>query len=150
MSPLALAVYRQLYRRIDRGPRSAPAPRGPRRSSARAQRIAPRGAARARAWPVVTYRELADAIGRAAPALATHPRSARLHAALGEVTRACQASRLPCLTALVVRADSRRPSGGYYATAHPRARSDRGRIAAWERELVRVIAALHCFPEVLS
>lgn len=119
MSPLAIQIYQQLRLRV------------------RAMR------------PLVTYKELAAAIGRAAPALATHQRSAKLHAALGEVSRACRAAGLPCLPALVCRSGIGRPSDGYYKAAHPCVRSDQGRAEAWERELVRVLDEAERYPEVL-
>ncbi|HWU87286.1 MAG TPA: hypothetical protein VN253_08425 [Kofleriaceae bacterium] len=119
MSPLAIQIYKQLRRR-----------------------------ARKR-QPFVTYKELVAVIGRATPKLATHQRSAKLHAALGEVSVACRAADLPCLPALVCRSGTGRPSTGYYKAAHPRVRSDRGRAEAWERELARVVDELARFPEVL-
>jgi hypothetical protein len=119
MSPLAIQIYKQLRRRV------------------RTMR------------PLVTYKELAAAIGRAAPALATHQRSAKLHAALGEVSRACRAAGVPCLPALVCRSGIGRPSDGYYKAAHPCVRSDQGRAEAWERELARVLDEAERFPEVL-
>ena len=119
MSPLAIQIYQQLRRRV------------------RATR------------PLLTYKELAAAIGRAAPELATHQRSAKLHAALGEVSLACRAAGLPCLPALVCRSGIGRPSAGYYKVAHPCVRSDQGRADAWERELARVVDELDRLPEVL-
>jgi hypothetical protein len=93
-----------------------------------------------------TYGELAVDVSRKIP---THQRSPRLHAALGEVSRACRAAQLPCLPALVCRADSQRPSDGYYKLAHPRARTDRARIAAWQRERDRVVGEAERFPAKL-
>src|SRR5437867_4330926 len=93
-----------------------------------------------------TYGELADEVSRKIP---THHRSARLHAALGEVTEACRAADLPCLPAIVWRSGSRRPSNGYYKLAHPRARTDESRIAAWEREHARVVGGADRFPAKL-
>lgn len=108
----------------------------------------PRRRARTRT-PSITYKELAAALGRARSPLATHPRSGKLHAALGEVSRACRAAGLPCLPAIVCRAGTGRPSTGYYTVAHPRVRSDDGRAAAWKREHARVVAEIARFPEVL-
>jgi hypothetical protein len=87
----------------------------------------------------LTYGELAET-------LELHQRSRSLHAALGEVTNACRHMALPCLPAIVWRADSRRPSNGYYKVAHPRAHTDASRIAAWEREHARVIASATEYP----
>jgi hypothetical protein len=75
-----------------------------------------------------------------------HPRSPKLHAALGEVSNACRHLQLPCLPAVVWRADTHRPSTGYYKVAHPRAHTDAARVAAWEREHARVLAELPRFP----
>jgi hypothetical protein len=90
-----------------------------------------------------TYGELATEVSRKIP---THRRSAKLHAALGEVTEACRAADLPCLPAIVWRAGSNRPSDGYYKLAHPRARTDEARVTAWEREHARVVDHADRFP----
>lgn len=42
--------------------------------------------------PSITYAELAIELGRARPRAVTHPRSPRLHAALGELATACRAA----------------------------------------------------------
>ena len=97
--------------------------------------------------PSITYAELAEALDYR---FAIHPRSSRLHAALGEVGEACRRERLPCLPAIVWRADLRRPSVGYYKVAHPSARSDATRLAAWEREHARVIRDAARFPRSLA
>lgn len=123
MSPLATQIYTQLQQRV------------------RAHQTSP--------LSMITYGELAGEISRAAPELAVHPRSSTLHAALGEVSEACRAAGLPCLTALVCRADTRQPSHGYYKVAHPRVRSDDGRVAAWEREQARIVAEVDRFPGAL-
>ena len=94
------------------------------------------------ARPAITYAELASALGRRA----VHPRSPKLHAALGEITNACRHLALPCLPAIVWRADTHRPSRGYYKVAHPRAHTEAARIAAWEREHTKVIAEVGRFP----
>jgi hypothetical protein len=96
--------------------------------------------------PSLTYAELAHSLDYRH---STHPRSPRLHAALGEVTEACKEAGLPCLPALVWRADSKRPSAGYYKVAHPRATTDEARVAAWEREHARVIREAAKFPPTL-
>jgi hypothetical protein len=93
--------------------------------------------------PSITYGELAEAVD-------VHPRSPALHAALGEVTNACRHSQLPCLPAIVWRADKKQPSAGYFKAAHPRAHTDEARIAAWEREHARVLGAATQFPTKIS
>jgi len=98
------------------------------------------------AKPSITYAELACALGTRS----VHPRSPRLHSALGELANACRHHQLPCLPALVWRADTHRPSHGYYKVAHPRAHTDAARIAAWEREHVRVLTELARFPPRLE
>jgi hypothetical protein len=91
----------------------------------------------------LTYGELAETLD-------IHQRSPSLHAALGEVTNACRHMALPCLPAIVWRADTRRPSDGYYKVAHPRAHTDASRVSAWEREHARVIASAAQFPSKLG
>ena len=93
--------------------------------------------------PSITYGELARAIE-------VHPRSPKLHAALGEVTNACRHAQLACLPAIVWRSDTRRPSDGYYKVAHPRAHTDEARVAAWEREHARVLREAERFPARLA
>ena len=63
--------------------------------------------------PSLTYGELAAAVD-------VHHRSPQLHVALGEVTNACRHNALPCLPAMVWRADSKRPSEVYLYVAHER------------------------------
>jgi hypothetical protein len=82
----------------------------------------------------ITYGELATA-------LEIHPRSSKLHDALGEVTVACRARGLPMLPAMVWRSGAHRPSDGYYKVAHPRTRSFKAQVVAWEQEHARVIGA---------
>lgn len=89
-----------------------------------------------------TYGELAEAVG-------THHRSPGLHAALTEVTAACRAHQLPALPAIVWSAQTKAPSSGYYAAAHPRARTDAARHAAWEREHAAVVRRAVNFPPTL-
>ena len=91
----------------------------------------------------LTYGELAAAVD-------VHHRSPKLHAALGEVSNACRHHQLPCLPAMVWRADSRQPSDGYFKVAHPRAHTDEARIAAWEREHARVLAEAARYPAKLD
>ena len=93
--------------------------------------------------PSITYGELASAVD-------VHPRSPKLHAALGELTNACRHHQLPCLPAIVWRSDSKRPSEGYYKAAHPRAHTDEARVAAWEREHARVLQNIAQFPAKLE
>ena len=97
--------------------------------------------------PDVTYAELAQGLDYRH---ATHPRSSKLHAALTEVTEACKRAGLPCLPAIVCRADSHRPSTGYYAIAHPRAETPGAQLAAWEREHARVLREADKFPTSLE
>jgi len=93
--------------------------------------------------PSITYAGLADALDYR---FSMHPRSSRLHAALTEVTEACRRHSLPCLPAIVWRANTRRPSVGYFKVAHPRAQTDDARVAAWEREHARVLRDVDQFP----
>ena len=78
----------------------------------------------------------------AQPASCT-PRSARS-------PNACRHAQLPCLPAIVWRADTRRPSDGYYKVAHPRAQTAEARLAAWEREHARVLREVAQFPTKLA
>jgi hypothetical protein len=94
----------------------------------------------------ITYGELAATVSEKIP---THHRSSKLHAALGELTLACRQRDLPLLPAMVWRNDSRRPSDGYYALAHPRARTDDARKAAWEREHDRIVREVDRLPRTL-
>lgn len=97
--------------------------------------------------PSITYAELADALDYR---FSTHRRSPRLFAALTEVSVACREHDLPCLPAIVWRAGARRPSPGYYRVAHPRARSEATRLAAWQREHARVLREAARFPVRLA
>jgi hypothetical protein len=84
----------------------------------------------------ITY----GALARRLPArIRVHHRNARLYAGLTEVTEACRARGLPIVTAIVWSASTKRPSDGYYKVAHPRLRSLKAQIAAWEAEHVRVL-----------
>jgi hypothetical protein len=91
----------------------------------------------------ITYGELAAAVSKKHP---THHRSPALHSALGEVTSACRAQGLPCLPAIVWSSGGDRPSAGYYKVAHPRARTEKSQLAAWEREHAEVIRDAAKFP----
>jgi hypothetical protein len=91
----------------------------------------------------ITYGELAHTVE-------VHPRSPKLHAALGELANVCRHNQLPCLPAIVWRADSKRPSNGYYKVAHPRAHTDGARVSAWEREHARVLREIDRFPTKLA
>jgi hypothetical protein len=95
----------------------------------------------------ITYGELAQKVSKK---LATHQRSPHFHAALGELTVACRANALPCIPAAVWRASARRPGDGYYAIAHPRARTDEARVAAWEREHAAVVSAVDRYPVAIA
>ena len=86
----------------------------------------------------MTYGELTAALP---PSLTTHRRSSRLHARLGEVSEACRASGVPCLPAMVWRADTGRPGPAYYRHAHPTLRAESSQLDAWEREHAAVIRA---------
>jgi hypothetical protein len=93
--------------------------------------------------PTLTYGELVRAL---APRHVTHRRSPALHAALGEVSLACRARGLPCLPALVHRADTGRPGPAYFRTAHPRVRAEAAQRAAWDVELAAVVIAEARYP----
>lgn len=97
--------------------------------------------------PSITYAELAHKVSKRLP---THQRSSQFHAALGELTVACRANALPCIPAAVWRASARRPGGGYYAIAHPRARTDDARVTAWEREHAAVVSAVDRYPVAIA
>jgi len=94
----------------------------------------------------ITYGQLAVVVGKTIP---IHHRSPKLHAALTEVSTACREHDLPCIPALVWSASLKRPADGYYAAAHPRARGEKARVAAWEREHERVLLAADRFPRTL-
>ncbi len=94
----------------------------------------------------ITYGALAQAVSRKHP---THQRSRAFYAALGEVTEACRKSSVPCLPAIVWSVGRTRPSAGYFTVAHPRAKTDKSRIEAWEREHERVVREAAAFPPTL-
>lgn len=87
--------------------------------------------------PRITYGELAAQLReQSADFEFVTPRSPALYAALNEIGELCRQLRLPCLPALVVRADTRRPGEGYHDADSPRCRGER--IAAWQREVEAV------------
>ena len=94
----------------------------------------------------ITYGELARAVSRKQP---THHRSPSFHAALSEVTEACRARELPCIAAIVWSSSSNCPSDGYYKAAHPRARTEESKKAAWEKEHAAVVREAASFPAAL-
>lgn len=94
----------------------------------------------------ITYKELAALVSKKHP---THQRSSSFHAALTELTTVCREQGVPCIAAVVWSASSNRPSEGYYKAAHPRARTDESRYAAWEREHAAVVSNAAKFPTVL-
>ena len=94
----------------------------------------------------ITYGALAAAVSKKHP---THQRSRAFYVALGEVTDACRKSALPILPAIVWSAGAVRPSAGYFQIAHPRAKSDKARLEAWEREHERVVREAAAYPPTL-
>jgi hypothetical protein len=107
MSPLARAVYDILRCRL-----SAPDPR-------------------------ITYKELAGELRERDEEFEfITQRSRQLYAALWEVGAECQRLKLPCLPALVVRADTGRPGDAYYEGMMGKFKGER--VAAWRRELEAV------------
>ncbi len=94
----------------------------------------------------ITYGELAAAVSKKHP---THPRSSSFHHALGEVTSRCRTGGLPCLPAIVWQAAGQRPGNGYYKVAHPRARTEKSQLEAWEREHAEVVRDASRFPPTL-
>ena len=94
----------------------------------------------------ISYGQLAAAVSET---IETHHRSPQFHAALTEVSQACREHELPCLPAVVWNARLHRPSDGYYPVAHPRARTEKSRVAAWEHEHARVVKEAARFPRVL-
>ncbi len=94
----------------------------------------------------ITYHSLAEAVSKRH---ATHHRSSSFHRALDEVSRRCRSMRLPCIAAIVWRAATRRPGPGYYAVAHPRARTGDARLRAWQREHDAVVRDRGRFPVAL-
>jgi hypothetical protein len=88
----------------------------------------------------LSYRELSRTVQ-------THHRSARLHAALGEVIAACRARHLPCLPAIVWRSGRNMPGPAYFAHAHTRLRNPAACREAWQAEYAAVLAHRLRYPE---
>jgi len=109
MSPLAEAVYTILRVRVGR-----PDPR-------------------------ITYAELAARLRDLSDEFeGAHHRNPQLYAALGEVGAECRRLGLPCLAALVVRADTRRPGAAYYEGMSPGIVYKGEKVEEWRRELEAV------------
>ncbi len=89
--------------------------------------------------PRISYKELAIQLRELSDEFEhVTQRSPQLYAALCEVGDECRRLRLPCLAALVVRADTRRPGDAYFAGVE----GHRGeQIAAWREEVEAVRAA---------
>jgi hypothetical protein len=94
----------------------------------------------------ITYKELVELVSKKLP---THPRSPAFYAALTEVTAKCRETGVPCIAAVVWSSSTKRPSEGYYKVAHPRARTDESKRAAWEREHAAVVSNADKFPAAL-
>ena len=94
----------------------------------------------------ITYKELAELVSKKLP---THQRSPSFHAALTELTEQCRAAGVPCIAAVVWSSSTKRPSEGYYKAAHPRARTEESKQAAWEREHAAVVSNAEKFPATL-
>ena len=94
----------------------------------------------------VTYKELAEIVSKKHH---THQRSSSFHAALTELTTKCRDAGVPCIAAVVCSASTSRPSEGYYKAAHPRAKTDESKKAAWEREHAAVVSNADKFPASL-
>jgi hypothetical protein len=94
--------------------------------------------------PRITYAELAAQLRESSPAFEhlTH-RSRELYAVLGEVSDECRRLDLPCLAALVVRADSRRPGAAYFVGMSPSLQYPGEQVAAWREELEAVKQAVY-------
>ena len=94
--------------------------------------------------PRITYAELARQVRAGGAGFeSVHHRSREWYAALGEVGDECRRLRLPCLAALVVRADSRRPGAAYFEGACPGTVFKGEKVAAWRRELDAVRQAAY-------
>ena len=91
------------------------------------------------AHPEITYRQLVESLpplGR--PFEGVHWRDPRLDQALADTVHACGAAGIPALSAIVVNAETLRPSRRYYAEAHPGITDEVEQKVAWARELERV------------
>lgn len=94
----------------------------------------------------ITYKELAELVSKKAP---THQRSSKFHAALTELTSVCREQGVPCIAAVVWSATTKRPSDGYFKIAHPRAKTNESKRAAWEREHAAVVTNAAKYPATL-
>jgi hypothetical protein len=94
----------------------------------------------------ITYKELAELVSKKQP---THQRSSSFHAALTELTSICREQGMPCIAAVVWSSSTARPSDGYYKAAHPRAKTDDSKHAAWEREHAAVVSNAAKYPTTL-
>jgi hypothetical protein len=114
MSPLAEAIYDILRRRT-----SLPDPR-------------------------ITYANLAEQVRDVSEDFGhINHRSRELYVALWEIGDECHRLRLPCLPALVVRADTGRPGEAYYEGTSTGALFKGEKVAAWRRELDAVQRATY-------
>ena len=87
----------------------------------------------------VTYKELAERLRDTSDEFAhVNHRSQQLYASLWELGRECRRLHLPCLAALVVRADTRRPGDAYFEGPESRNLYKDEKVAAWKRELEAV------------
>jgi hypothetical protein len=93
----------------------------------------------AQAEPRISYAELAAQLRECSDDFwnITH-RSQTLYKALCEIGDECRRLELPCLAALVVRADTRRPGDAYYEGTCPGTAYRGEKISAWRRELEAV------------
>lgn len=91
----------------------------------------------------LTYGELVEALP---DPLATHRRSRTLHTTLGAISVKCRENGLPCLPAMVWRADTERPGPTYYVYAHPNHRTEPAKTTAWKKEHARLLSAADEFP----
>lgn len=69
-------------------------------------------------------------------------RDPRIDAAAVELAQACQAAKLPVISALIIHGDTRQPADSYYAAAHPAETPDTRR-EAWEKSLAEVIMTFY-------
>lgn len=85
----------------------------------------------------ISYKELGIALRELSDEFEhINQRSHSMYTALAEVSEVCRERKLPCLAALVVRSDSRRPGEAYF---HGMASPYRGeRIQAWREEVEAV------------
>jgi hypothetical protein len=90
----------------------------------------------------ITYSDLVGQLDKSHGIL--DGRDPRLAQALGDLVRLCQQRGWPLISALVVRADSRRPGAGYYDVASSDERDPDKREIEWARALERV--KQHVYP----